>query len=133
MNYRAVKAVIIRDKKLLLLQRNPVLRFEENWDLPGGIVEDGESDYEALFREVYEEIGSSITVLKYLGSWSFKRTSDGRLIVANNYLCHLNYDDKICLSEEHIAYKWIQPIDIVNFSLKDQSLIDNILDYIKTL
>lgn len=52
----AVKAMILNESnKILLLQRNPKLRGTDNWDLPGGLVEQGEDPEQALIREVKEE------------------------------------------------------------------------------
>ncbi len=49
----AVKAVIVEDKKLLLV----IEKDDEFWSLPGGGVEYGESVLEALGRELEEELG----------------------------------------------------------------------------
>ncbi len=50
---QAVRAIIIKDNKLLVMHRN---KFGEEYDtLPGGKIEIGETPEEALHREVAEE------------------------------------------------------------------------------
>lgn len=124
----AVKAIIVNNGKILLLQRNPVLRYESNWDLPGGLIENGETESEALIREVIEEINASIEIITKSSTWTFKRRADNKIINVQNYICHLkNPLTKIVLSNEHISFKWINPKNIGSFQVKDHSLIQSVL------
>lgn len=50
-----VRAIIRRDEKILLL--NEPQKGRPPWNFPGGKVEDGETPEEAVYREVFEEIG----------------------------------------------------------------------------
>ncbi len=62
-----VGAVIVRaDGRLLLIQRGNE-PGRGLWSLPGGRVEPGESDEEAVAREVAEETGLTVTVGKLAG------------------------------------------------------------------
>jgi ADP-ribose pyrophosphatase YjhB (NUDIX family)/catechol 2,3-dioxygenase-like lactoylglutathione lyase family enzyme len=62
----AVGAIAIHDDALLLIKRGrpPGLGL---WSLPGGRVEDGESDREAVVREVLEETGLTVEVIEFVG------------------------------------------------------------------
>lgn len=53
-----VGALVFRDKKLLLVTGYDL----QHWWTPGGMKEEGESDADALTREVQEELGASITI-----------------------------------------------------------------------
>lgn len=57
----AVGAIAIRDRKLLLVRRGrpPSTGL---WSLPGGKVEPGESESDAVRREVFEETGLRVEV-----------------------------------------------------------------------
>ena len=58
------------DGELLLLHRNkgPL----QQWELPGGKVEDGESAEVAAVREILEELGTKVTLVKDLGEATFQ-------------------------------------------------------------
>ncbi len=52
---------LVRDRRVLLAHRRPDKRAYPNvWDLPGGVVEAGESELGALARELHEELGVRI-------------------------------------------------------------------------
>lgn len=52
-----VAALIRKGNKVLLTQRWPGRHLGLTWEFPGGKVEEGESDKEALERELLEELG----------------------------------------------------------------------------
>jgi 8-oxo-dGTP diphosphatase len=52
---------LVRDGRLLLAHRSPNKHaYPDVWDLPGGVVEAGESELDALTRELHEELGVQI-------------------------------------------------------------------------
>jgi 8-oxo-dGTP diphosphatase len=55
--FRVVAALIRKGKKVLLTQRWPGKHLGLTWEFPGGKVEEGEADKEALERELREELG----------------------------------------------------------------------------
>jgi 8-oxo-dGTP pyrophosphatase MutT (NUDIX family) len=62
----AIKGVIARDGAVLLLRNE-----RDEWELPGGKIEDGESPEECLVREVGEETGWTVVVERILDSWVY--------------------------------------------------------------
>jgi 8-oxo-dGTP pyrophosphatase MutT (NUDIX family) len=58
---RGVVAVIVRDRRCLLIRRSLTVAAPGAWCFPGGGIEAGESEAEALRRELLEELGVSVT------------------------------------------------------------------------
>ena len=59
---RLVAAVIERDGRYLITQRRPTAVLPGLWEFPGGRVEEGESDEQALKRELRERLGTEVQV-----------------------------------------------------------------------
>ena len=57
-----VAAVIVRGGRVLVSQRRPGSRQGGRWEFPGGKRERGETDREALRRELVEELGVDLEV-----------------------------------------------------------------------
>jgi len=56
-----VVGALIRDHRVLLAYRSVSKRVNPDaWDLPGGVIEAGESELAALARELHEELGVHI-------------------------------------------------------------------------
>jgi 8-oxo-dGTP diphosphatase len=63
---RVVAAVIRRADRILVTRRRPGGERAGQWEFPGGKVEPGESDLEALWREIREELGCEVEVGRLL-------------------------------------------------------------------
>lgn len=59
---RVVAAVIEREGRYLITQRRPTAVLPLLWEFPGGRVEPGENDQEALRREVLHRLGADVEV-----------------------------------------------------------------------
>lgn len=95
----------------LVLRRNEYKqdKWGGYWDFPGGGAEEGESSYETALRESYEEAGhpSSFKIVDH-----FRNGNHYTL-----YLALVPKKFKPRLSEEHITWAWLKPIDIINLPL----------------
>ena len=61
MPIRVVTGLLIRDDKILMCLRHEEKSYYPlHWEFPGGKVETGESLYQALFRELQEELNISV-------------------------------------------------------------------------
>lgn len=59
---RVVAAVVERDGRYLITQRRPTAVLPNLWEFPGGRSEEGESDAEALRRELKERLDADVRV-----------------------------------------------------------------------
>ncbi|MBT2682693.1 NUDIX hydrolase, partial [Bacillus sp. ISL-37] len=62
-HFVSAATIVINDEKEILLIKGP----SRGWEMPGGIVEEGESLKDAAVRETKEESGIDIEVLKFCG------------------------------------------------------------------
>ncbi len=70
--YLALKALIIKNGKILIIKRTSKEDcFKGQWDIPGGGIKFGEDPIEGLKREVKEEAGIDICVIKPIRIWTF--------------------------------------------------------------
>lgn len=69
-----VKALVVKDDKILLIKESPELSGE--WELPGGGLDFGEEIHEGLKREVEEEMGVKVKSIEdrpmYVWTWRFE-------------------------------------------------------------
>lgn len=62
-----VAAAILDGQRLLAAQRCTPPSLAGGWELPGGKVEAGEADQDALHRELYEELGVRVRLGRRVG------------------------------------------------------------------
>jgi len=119
---QSVKVFIVNDsKKILFLRIQNGCGGEGKWDLPGGGIEENESEQDAVIREIDEETSLKITNVKKLkekkGKLDIPETgihSDWIFYIANS--CggdvHMNpsHWDKLKGAAEHNEYKWVDQI-----------------------
>jgi 8-oxo-dGTP diphosphatase len=142
--YVGIKALIIKDKKILLLssgkeELSSTMRKRIFWDLPGGKIETGEQIEETLMREVSEETGVSKRDLKIARlfdvSVSNFKISHGQYIplILVTYICKLkNPSRKFRLSNEHARYEWVDvEVAAARLSAKfNKSFIKKLLEFL---
>ncbi|GAA4204727.1 hypothetical protein GCM10022220_15860 [Actinocatenispora rupis] len=63
-----VGAAIVRAGRVLAAQRATPAAAAGRWEFPGGKVEPGESEHDALVRECEEELGVRVAVLSRIGA-----------------------------------------------------------------
>ena len=63
-----VAGLIYREGRLLVCQRHMISSWPLKWEFPGGKVEAGESDVDALRRELREELGIEVQETKEIFS-----------------------------------------------------------------
>lgn len=63
------------DNKILLIKRNTI-PFKGYWALPGGRMDPGESVEQTIIREVKEETGLDVTIVRKVGEYVEKGVKD---------------------------------------------------------
>lgn len=108
-----VGALIVRDGLLLLAQRGPDGDQPGMWEFAGGKVEAGESQPQALRRELYEELGIDARIGEYVASES--RVIGDRLINLHAWQVADFSGEPRALC--HQALAWCPPADAFDFAL----------------
>jgi mutator protein MutT len=84
-----VIGVIISEGKIFFTQRHdPGSVYDKKWEIPGGKINHGESPLEAVVREIKEETGYDIEVLRLLPIETAMH-AQGLQVIMIPYLCRI--------------------------------------------
>ena len=109
-------AIIIRKNKkdeeeLLLIRRSKTDNWSLIWEFPRGKIKPGENIKEGLLREVKEETGLSVKIIKFIDKYKYIADNGTRISIQYNYLCKMiNPKQEVKLSFEHDEYRWIHTV-----------------------
>ncbi len=108
-----VAAILERDGKILLAQRPAHADQPGKWEFAGGKVEPGESQPQALRRELHEELGIEAIVGQYVAS--HQREVSGRIIHLHAW--HVpDYQGELH-AHEHQQLVWCIPEEALTYPL----------------
>jgi 8-oxo-dGTP diphosphatase len=119
----AVGAAVIRDGRLLLVQRGRGTAVGQ-WSIPGGRVEPGETLAHAVERELLEETGLRVCCGRYLGS--VEREGDGRRFVIFDFLADALDDGVARAGDDAAAIAWVPLGEVAALA----SLVDGLADFL---
>jgi len=127
MSISATIILVSKDRKSLILQRNPGDSFPNKWTVPGGKLKDEDFDFSkskdfcyypaeyAAIREVKEETGIEVKLGQLRLLCSMYMTPINRLVISFYAVLGRNSDEmKISLSDNQ-AYSWIKREEIGNY------------------
>ena len=102
------KAVIKKGSKYLILLRSPRAQyFPEHWDFPGGKLEENESRFAGIEREVFEETQLKVKALKAVASYEYDLDDVGKPTHRFTlFTVNIISQSDVRLSDEHLEYRW---------------------------
>jgi 8-oxo-dGTP diphosphatase len=115
-----VAAVIERGGCVLLAQRPAHKHLARKWEFPGGKVEPGEAAEAALVREIREELGCEIRMVRALPR--FTHVYDPVTIEMISFVCCLAPGSPEPHPAEHLAIAWVQPAALAGYDLAPADL-----------
>lgn len=101
-------AVIERDGLVLACRRSAAMKMPLKWEFPGGKIEAGESPEECLVREVREEMGVTVLILKALSPVTH-RYADFQ-VTLHPFVCRVESGEPVLT--EHAELRWVNPEDL---------------------
>ncbi len=115
-----VGAAIVRDAALLAAQRSYPHQLAGYWELPGGQVEEGESEKDALLRECREELDVGVHIGHRVGDADLPGGSVLRI-----YAAILTDPAREPVALEHAALRWLtsDALDDVDWLPGDRVLL----------
>jgi ADP-ribose pyrophosphatase YjhB (NUDIX family) len=93
----SVKGVVISSSERVLLLKNE----RDEWELPGGRIEIGETPEECVAREVHEETKCKVATGPILDTWMYYINAAEKHVFIVTYGCYLESDAQPVLSHEH--------------------------------
>ncbi|MGV8925877.1 MAG: pyrimidine (deoxy)nucleoside triphosphate diphosphatase [Ewingella sp.] len=108
-----VAAIIEQDGNILLARRDASGDQAGLWEFPGGKVEDGESQPQALIRELQEELGIAARVEEWIASHDFQQP--GRIIRLHAW--RVSGFTNIISLQCHSEIAWTPPHEAFRFEL----------------
>jgi 8-oxo-dGTP pyrophosphatase MutT (NUDIX family) len=107
----SVKGVLFVDGKVVLM-----LNERNEWELPGGRMDAGETPTQALMREFEEELSIRVEPTGIIDSYVFE-VIPSKFVSIVTYGCHLSGEFVPQLSAEHVEYALHAPEDLRNLPL----------------
>jgi 8-oxo-dGTP diphosphatase len=116
-----VAAAIITDGRVLACERSAPPEVAGRWEFPGGKVEPGESDEQALARECVEELGVRVEVGDRVGP--DVPLAHGRAVL-RVFAVRL-FDGDVPRALEHTAMRWLSAdeLDTVHWLPADKPIV----------
>lgn len=92
----SIKGVVVRGDKVLLLRNE-----RDEWELPGGRIEVGETPQECVAREIHEETRWTVTTGPILDTWMYYINVAEKYVFIVTYGCYPISNTQPVLSHEH--------------------------------
>ena len=113
--FDVVAAIIIKNNKFFIAQRNRYKHMGFSWEFPGGKVEKGETLEVALKREIKEELNIDIDIKNKLGEENYQ---DEKINVRLHYFICSHINGEINLSE-HEDSAWVTKNEFINYNFAE--------------
>ncbi|MDR0494549.1 MAG: NUDIX domain-containing protein [Treponema sp.] len=125
----SVAGIVIEQGKLFIARRTEGGDLGEKWEFPGGKVEEGESDADALRREYFEEFGVSVEIGPLLAGAEFvHKKMSFRLNAYRVVFASRNFN-----MAEHTEWRWaaLSEITKLDFAGSDRQLLPALQAYLE--
>lgn len=107
----SIKGVVCQGDKVILLKND-----REEWELPGGKLELGESPENCIVREIAEELGLTVRIGSLLDTWVYHISPEVVVFIVT-YGCYPEPFTKITPSSEHTDFGFFSILEIEDLKM----------------
>ncbi len=122
---RVVAAVIAKDGRYLVTQRRPAAVLPLLWEFPGGKVEAGETDLQALKREVQHRVGVDIEPGAQISSVS--HAYEHYTVELHLYDCRVTRGEPAAVNVHQFRWVESEDFDRLPFTPADEASMTKLL------
>jgi 8-oxo-dGTP diphosphatase len=125
----SVAGIAIEGGKVFIARRKAGGDIGGKWEFPGGKVEEGEGDADALRREFLEEFGAAVTAGPLLATAEFTHNEQRFSLNAYRiFFTSLHFNMR-----EHDEWRWaaLEEIEALDFAGSDRLLLPQLQAYLK--
>jgi 8-oxo-dGTP pyrophosphatase MutT (NUDIX family) len=110
----SIKGVVVRDGRVLLLRNE-----RDEWELPGGRIEPGESPEQCVAREIAEETQWTVATGPILDTWMYYINVAEKNVFVVTYGCYPDADAEPVLSHEHKEVGLFTEHEVADLTMPD--------------
>ena len=111
----SIKGVVLDSHKRVLLLKNE----RDEWELPGGRIEIGETPEECVAREISEETQWKVTTGPILDAWMYYINAAEKHVFIATYGCYPESEIDPVLSHEHKEIGLFTEAEVVDLRMPD--------------
>lgn len=104
-------AIIIRGDTVFIARRKDGDSFSGLWEFPGGGVESEETPMDCVVREMQEEFGIDVVVVRKFELVDYVDKKDGARFRLHSFLCRIA-DGEPELRPMHSEMQWVRPEEL---------------------
>lgn len=111
----SIKGVVLDSRKRVLLLKNE----RDEWELPGGRIEIGETPEECVAREITEETQWKVTTGPILDTWMYYINAAEKHVFIATYGCYPESEIDPVLSHEHKEIGLFSETEVAHLRMPD--------------